>query len=1276
VAASGHALSAYVPRLVRRWLIQTPTSTHQVLDATLVFVDISGFTRLSERLARQGRIGAEELTDAIGSCFSALLGVAYEGGATLLKFGGDALLLLFAGDDHAARACRSAVGMRRELVEAGRIDSSVGRIRLRMSIGIHSGAVHLFLVGGSHRELLVAGAAATETVTMEAAASAGEIVISGATAAAIPPSLVGDRRGSGHLLRGAPATSRAAPVEPGTAWLQADALRCVPPSLREHALATDSEPEHRRVTIAFLGFGGFDPHLAAEGPAAAACSLDALVRTVQASADAHDVTFLGTDVAAGGGKIILAAGVPSSGGDDEERMLLALRRIVADPQRLPLCIGVNAGHVFAGDIGPSYRRAYTVMGDAVNLAARVMGRAEPGNIVATPDVAAASRTRFVSTPLEPFVVKGKTAPVSASVIGPVDEERATPTVTDLPFVGRADELAAFDAVLEGAMTTGTGRSIDVVGEAGIGKSRLLAAVRARAEGRLDTYLVAGELHRAATPYACTRRLLRELLAIDHEASPRQAGDQLLDLLRSEQPDAVPWAPLLAIAFGAELPPTEETATLDDQYRRTRLHALVAELLAWRWPTPVLLLLEDLQWMDGPSADLFRSLVGRLDEHPWIVCTSRRPVDEPAPHPSARTVRITLPPLDPAAAAALTTAATRMAPLGTHQTEVLVERGGGNPLFLQELAAAALERGGVDQLPDTIGSLVTARIDRLPRRERTVLRHVSVLGRSFPADLAVAVLPGDLAVDDAVWDQLGDFLVAEEGVLRFRHALVRDVAYGGLRYRLRRDLHATAGDVIAEVADRGGAPTPAALLSFHYLHARRHREAWKHALTAADQAAAVYADAEVADALERAIEAAGSLDDLPPDELARVHERLGDVRDHMGAYREAAAAYRTARRLLPSDAVVDGARLMRKLAREHGWLDRFPQARRWLRRGLAMLADDDAPAAVAQRAELAVWYAHFCEEEGRHRLALRWCQRAVREAESVADLAVLAHAYRVLGRIDASLGDPAVGTHWTHALRLYEQLGDLDGQGAMSNNLGALAYWEGRWGEARDHLTRSLEICRRVGDEDGVATAQKNLGQLLVEQGRLAEAAGLVEAALRIWRAAGHRASVARAQRELAWIAARSGRHDDAVALLASAHAAFQGVGAGVDDIDTLAVSAESLLLRGEPAAALHVLDTAIAQDAALGGVSAQSPLLHRLRGYALSGAGDAVQARHAFDASLAAGVAREMDYEVALTSRALAELAETAPVVADGLDPEDLWATSRAVLERLDVVWVPDLSGS
>jgi class 3 adenylate cyclase len=168
-----------------------PEKTWHAVDATIVFVDISGFTQLSERLARSGRIGAEELTDAIDACFAGLLEVAYAGGGSLLKFGGDALLLVFTDTDHLGRACRAAVGMRSALRRVGTMETSAGRVELQMSVGIHRDTAHLFLVGGSHRELILTGPAATPTVAAESSAAAGEIVISGTTAPALPPASVG-----------------------------------------------------------------------------------------------------------------------------------------------------------------------------------------------------------------------------------------------------------------------------------------------------------------------------------------------------------------------------------------------------------------------------------------------------------------------------------------------------------------------------------------------------------------------------------------------------------------------------------------------------------------------------------------------------------------------------------------------------------------------------------------------------------------------------------------------------------------------------------------------------------------------------------------------------------------------------------------------------------------------------------------------------------------------------------------------------------------------------
>ena len=122
-----------------------------------MFVDISGFTKLSERLAKHGKEGAEQVTEAIETCFTDLLAVAYANGGGLIKFGGDALLLLFQGDDHAAMACRSAVWMRRSLREVGRIDLPGAKVQLRMSVGVHTGSFHFFLVGSSHRELIATG---------------------------------------------------------------------------------------------------------------------------------------------------------------------------------------------------------------------------------------------------------------------------------------------------------------------------------------------------------------------------------------------------------------------------------------------------------------------------------------------------------------------------------------------------------------------------------------------------------------------------------------------------------------------------------------------------------------------------------------------------------------------------------------------------------------------------------------------------------------------------------------------------------------------------------------------------------------------------------------------------------------------------------------------------------------------------------------------------------------------------------------------------------------
>ena len=172
-ADTAELLRPYLPRMLRQWLVDSPGTILREIDGTVVFVDISGFTKMSERLARKGKVGAEEVSEVLGAVFSRMLAVAYGNGGSLIKFGGDALLLLFTGDDHQTKGARAAVGMRRTLREIGAIESSSGKITLRMSVGVHSGTFLFFLVGSSHRELIITGPAASETVKMEGTAWAG-----------------------------------------------------------------------------------------------------------------------------------------------------------------------------------------------------------------------------------------------------------------------------------------------------------------------------------------------------------------------------------------------------------------------------------------------------------------------------------------------------------------------------------------------------------------------------------------------------------------------------------------------------------------------------------------------------------------------------------------------------------------------------------------------------------------------------------------------------------------------------------------------------------------------------------------------------------------------------------------------------------------------------------------------------------------------------------------------------------------------------------------------
>jgi class 3 adenylate cyclase/tetratricopeptide (TPR) repeat protein len=1257
-------LQPFVPRLVVDWLRETLGASFREIDGTLAFVDISGFTKMTERLARHGKVGAEEMNDLLDDCFSRLLAVAYDDGAGLVKWGGDAVVLLFDGPDHEARACRAAYRMRDTLRRIGRMSSTAGFVSLRMSIGIHAGRFTFFLVGESHRELLVAGPAATRTVQMEATATAGEIVVSSETAERLEPAAIGSPRGEGFLLRRAPTVNcpcRAPTLDASGA----DLALALPSGVREHLLSGAVEAEHRNLAVAFIEVSGIDDIVERSGAGAGALALDQTIRAVQAACERHAVTFLDTDISADGVKILLIAGAPRGTGRDEDAILLATREVMDVPHVANLRIGINAGNVFVAVFGPEFRRTYSIKGDAVNLAARVMSKAAHGQILASQAVIEASRVGLDVEALPPFTVKGKARPVLAYSVGAAGRTIA-PDHDETPLVGREHEMLRLLELLDAA-TERRGSVVDLVGEPGIGKSRLVDELTSRA-GAMTVLIARCETYETSTPYFPFRTLLQELLGIPEQSDHKAVGQRLLDRIEANAPELVPWVPLLAIPLDVWVPPTPEVEELDEEFVRGRLADVLDRFLELALPTPTVLVFDDVHWMDEASADLLRRLVASVEGRPWLVCLTRRE-QEGGFHAPANVgaVTLALEPLGASDAAAFVDTVTEANPLPPHVMTALLERSGGNPLFLRELMRSAAGSESVDELPRTVEELIASQIDGLAPADRALLRYASVFGIAFDPGMVAALLVDDgWWVEDAAWSRLGEFVGADtDGTMRFRHALIRDAAYAGLPFRRRRELHCRVGTAI-ELEYGPASEDHAELLSLHFHSAQDFERAWVYSRVAGTRAQEKFALVAAAEFYRRAIDAARAMRVSTAGDVAGVYEALGDVHERLGMYAAARHAFGAARRL-HAGAPVPDARLSLKEARIQEASGRYVNAIRWVRRGERSLAGLSTPDAQRERAQLAVWLAVLRQSQGRHREAVAACERAIALAEEAGDSDALAHAYYILDWTLFDLGQPDRAEFSARALEIYRDLGDLAGQAVVLNNLGALAYWRGRWTEALEFYEQGRAAREKTGDAVSAAMGTSNIGEILSDQGRLEEAEPLFREALRVWRAAGFRAGVADATIHLGRVASRAGRFDEALALFEEARAEYVDVGAGTLVLETDARIAESFLFRGATDRVLEIVEPALERGEAMGGVGAQMAMLHRLRGYALAQRGDLDAGRAALDQSMEIARARQADFELALTLRALADVGRLSG------DPcVDLWETeSRSLFDRLGVIRVP-----
>lgn len=1163
---------AYLPGFVAS-LVGRPGPLYGQIDATVVYTDISGFTALSERSARGGRAATEELTGVLSRTFERMLEAADKLGGDLLKFGGDALIVLFQGEDHAIRASAAAWEMRSELRESSRAE----QMPLHMSAGIHSGRFDWFFVGDSHREFVITGPAISALVAMEEAAVANELLLSPATFAQL------SLRSRDNLRT--PLAGTRLTVRPKNVTFQGEHAvdipdrileTAIPVSLRAHMGTPTTDGEHRRVVVGFLRFSGLDPLLSANSYSFVSEMLAGLVSHVQESAARFGVCFLGTDVDSNGGKIILTAGAPTISQNDEERMLLCLHEIFTRRHPLDLRAGVNAGYVFAGDVGASRRRTYTVMGDVVNLAARIMAHAAPGQILADSAVVSRSSTAFEAKEVAPFAAKGKSGLVHAVAVGAVRRAQRVARAYHFPLANRRSELAAFATALD-SIRNGDGRAIEMRGEPGVGKSRLVEELLERSTG-MRTLRFSGEIYSVGFPYLAFRDVLREVVGVT-DGGPVGAERLRTEVARAA-PNLLPWLPLLAAVADVPVPGNDDVDDLDPRFRRARIAETVIGLLLALLPGPTVIVFEDANFLDDSSRDLLRELVASVASAPWLVCiVSHAGVTEFGDAANAAYVALEISPLAPVDMTELAEEAMSQFPVNMSVVQSAIDRAGGNPLFLLEMLAAATSGASGEELPKTVELVIVSRIDELAAADRRVLRNASVLGSTFSQSLLDACFrddPGHL-VDEDTWLRLSPFVErSPSGQFRFRHRLYREAAYEGLPFHLRSLIHGR----IVQALERSVPPLPedVEMLTLHASRAQLHDKAWRYGVMAGDRSRTRSANSEAAEFYKLALVHARKVSGIPTSEITRVQEARSEMLEVSGRYGEADEALAMAQRIV-------GQTDLPRVLVKRGWLrertGEYGKALRILARARSLAAAlPESATRQGIEAEAAVWSAAVYFRQGRFHEAERRCREAIRRAEACLALPTIAHACFLLDHSLYFLKSPEAGQYSERALQIYEQLGDLVGQANVLNNIGVTAYEEGRLDDALDAWQRSMEACERAGDSVGAARQRNNIGEVLSDRGQFEEAEALFRRALAVFQDTNYALGLAYARSNLGRVATRRGRMDDAATLLHEALTGFHELGAPmlVDDTNLRIVENLQAKAGQSHVAALAILDDLLSRQ--------------------------------------------------------------------------------------------------
>ncbi|MDA2920757.1 tetratricopeptide repeat protein [Desulfobacterota bacterium AH_259_B03_O07] len=877
------------------------------------------------------------------------------------------------------------------------------------------------------------------------------------------------------------ANEKPSQLEKVTEEFEEKALRYIPKNLAEKILNNKAtlEGERKQVTVLFTDVSGFTALSEKLDPEEVRTLMNRCFEIIIEEVHRYE----GTVNQFTGDGVMALFGAPVALEDHPHRAVssaLAIQRSLniyggeLKKQKaidLKIKIGINTGLVVVGNIGSDLRMDYTAMGDTINLASRLQNLAEPATILISESTHKLVQDYFDVKPLGPLQVKGKAHPVKAfrvrrikRSIAPVDIAKAR-GLTKL--IGRDKELDIITDRL-GKINEGLGQVVGIVGEAGIGKSRLIYEFRRSIEKEKITYIESSCLsYGIATPYLPIIDHIKSncgIGAIDDEPTIKKKLDSEIERMDA----GLEWIlPYLYHLLSLQVP-LDFLKVLDEREKKRRTHEALRSLyLTGSQIRPLVVTIENINWMDNASAEYLNYLGEGLHGYPLLLILTYRPgYTQPFIGKSYYT-QISLNHLTKSEIIQLIQELLGGKEAPGDFTKLITKQAEGNPFFIEELVRSFKE-GGIlipedgrylitkdiskIEIPDRVQNVIMARIDRLDEDLKKTLQYASVIGKEFTLNLLGRVPAIGDNLEGKLSELIGLEFIHEKGIYPereylFMQSLTQDVAYQSLLIKMRRELHEVIGDGIKELYE-GRLEEYYTILAHHYKNSDNKEQALNYLILAGEKASGLYSHFEAKSYYEEALDFLRNLTKNKQNRIRTIDVILKLAGELM--------FYETAKtcRILLGEA--------EKLAQE--------------------LKDDNRLAKIYYQMGMSIYYAFEHTDIG-----IKFANRCLEIAKNIGDEKLIANAYYVLASLYFKQGN------FPHAVELFRESVSLNERienvQAVIHSLGVIGVsysWMGNLDKGREYIKKSINMAEELGDVRRIAAGYFYLGLTDVMYGHLKE----------------------------------------------------------------------------------------------------------------------------------------------------------------------------------------------